>query len=128
MIMNTPVAQMAMCTFCTRMLVRFSGVKKRSERMLNTTISRISRIGMEKLEMICPKDFFVFCSIGYSPYAIPEASASTRSWEKSGFSIVPVCPPSWRTTMRSDMPSSSSISEETIRMDLPSWVSSIISW
>ena len=126
--MNTPVAQMAICTFCTRMLVRFSGVKNLSERMLNTRISRPSRMGIEKLEMIWPRDLLSFFSITNSYPLNPEARASTRSCEKSGFSMVPVCSPSWRTTIRSDIPSSSSMSEETMRMDLPCRVSSIISW
>ena len=67
-IMNTPVAQMAMWTFCTRMLVRFRGVKNLSDRMLKVTISSSSRIGIEKLEMNWPTDFLFFCSIMYSPY------------------------------------------------------------
>ena len=93
-IMNTPVAQMAMWTFCTRMLVRFSGVRKRSDKRLNTSISRSSRIGMEKLETICPKDFLLLFSMMNLRLYNPDASASTRSCENSGFSMVPVCSPS----------------------------------
>ena len=53
-------------------------------------------------------------------YFSPDARSRMRAWLNSALGTIPACLPSQMTTIRSDIPNSSGISEETIKIECPS--------
>ena len=69
MMIITAQAHTATCTFCTRMLVRFRGVRNLSVMMLKKMISTSSRIGMDRFPRISPTLIFFFAFTGILLYS-----------------------------------------------------------
>ena len=63
MMIMTAVATIATCTFCTRMLVMFRGVRKFLDMILKNTISTTRRIGMDIFVSTSPAVLFLFSTI-----------------------------------------------------------------